>query len=109
MTSSTSRCEAFPNAEQQFSPNAEHKPQLRLWLKFQYGKGRTEDGTAILKNYLKANGSDRERIKNKLIRLAQKYQAKDLIWQARIYEHPGNHLHWSWKQEGNNSSPNITP
>ncbi len=72
------------------------KPQLRLWLKFQYGKGRTASGTAILKNNLGTGSQNRNYIKNKLIRLAMRYRAKDLIWQARIYEHPGNHLLWDW-------------
>ncbi len=74
------------------------KPQLRLWLKFKYGKGRTESGTAILKNYLNATGSDRKKVMNKLIKLAYRYRMNDLIWQARIYEHPGNQLIWDWKQ-----------
>lgn len=80
------------------NPDNLSRPQLRLWIKFKNGKGRTENGTAILKNYLNATGSDRKKTLNKLIKLANRYRMKDLIWQARIYEHPGNHLIWDWKQ-----------
>lgn len=78
-----------------------NRPQLRLWVKFQHGKSRNFEGTAVFKNYLKADGSNRSYILSKLIRLATGYIIKDVLWQARIYEHPGNTQVWDWAKYKN--------
>ncbi len=74
----------------------QQRPQLRLWVKFQYGKSRSGKDVAIFKNYIK-KGCSAESIATKLINLTFKtFILKDLIWQAKIFQHPGNKEIWHW-------------
>lgn len=78
---------------------------LKLWLKYKPECARTPDGTVTIPKYFGATDrGTKEGHYRRMMKHIAKRRDEGKIWQAKIYEHPGNIIRFEWREDQDNTS-----
>jgi phage tail tube protein FII len=72
-------------------------PYLMLWLKFKPEHRKNDRGTAQFGDNFSTEVRKKYLV-SRYKKLIDDYKKRDLIWQARIYEQPGNQVIHEWRE-----------
>ena len=71
---------------------------LKMWLKYKPQHATTADGTVVIPKYFLPNQRKRNGHFNRMIKHINRRISEGKLWQAKIYEHPGNMVVFSWTE-----------
>ena len=72
---------------------------LKMWLKYKPEHATTLDGTVTIPKYFAPDGRGRAGILDRMMRHIANRIAGGKLWQARIFEHPGNCEIFTWNDQ----------